>query len=179
LAEILEFDQQRRRLAAKRGFAAWTERFSESFDENTSLEDLSDSTLRTLIQGGEDSSMLLYEVIMGIMRLGRGAKFHDLESGAKLAVTDITLFLLDQVRFEAMRRLGWVESSPVFRVPIPDLIEHFTTVYSTMKNHTPELHSSHPRYREYREVFEGDRPVFVRKLLPDALESFRERDKGA
>ncbi len=179
MAEILEFDQQRRRLAAKRGFAAWTKRFSELFDENTSLEDLSDSTLGALIQGGEDSSMLLYEVIMGIMRLGRGAKFHDLESGEKLTVTDITLFLLDQARFEAMRRLGWVENSPVSRVPIPDLIEQFSTIYSAMKNYTPELHPSHPRYREYQEVFEGDRPVFVRKLLPDALESFRKRDEEA
>ena len=179
MAEILEFHQQRRRLAAKKGFAAWTKRFSESFDENTTLENLSDSTVRTLIQGGEDSSLLLYELIMGIKRLGRGAQFHDLESEAKLAVTDVTLFLLDQVRFEAMRRLGWVEPSPAFRIPIPDLIEDLSTVYATMKSQTPELHPSHPRYREYQEAFEGDRPVFVRRLLPDALESFREKDKGA
>jgi hypothetical protein len=179
LAEILDFEQQRRRLAARRGFAAWSRCFPDPFDEQTPVEALSDPTLRTLIQGGDDSSLLLYELIMGIMRLGKGAKFHDLESHVKLEIMDITLFLLDQLRFEVMRRLGWVEPSLFVGVPIFDLVEDFAGTYAPMKNHTPALLRSHPRFHEYLEVFEGDRSVFIRKLVPEALELFQEGNEGA
>jgi hypothetical protein len=179
MAVILELQHQRRRLAAKRGFEAWNKRFSESLDENTRLEDLDDRILRTLGQGGEGSMVLLNELIMGFMRLGRGARFSDLESPLKLTVMDISLFLLDQVRFEVMRRLGWVVDSPLFRIPILDLVQQFAGSYETMKNHTPDLAPSHPQYRAYQEVFEGDRPVFVRRLIPDAIEAFQETNEGA
>ena len=179
MAVILELQQHRKRLAAKRGFEAWTRRFSETFHERTSLEDLSDSIIRVLIQSGKDSSMPLYELIMGFMGLGKGAKFYDLERPSKLAVMDITLFLLDQLRFEAMRRLGWVEASPLSRLPLLELVERFSSTYSSMNNYAPALLRSHPRYREYREMFEADRPVFIRQLIPDALEAFQEKDEGA
>ena len=179
MAVILDLQQQRRHLLAKRGFETWTRRFSDSFDEETCLEDLSDTTLRTLIQSEEASSMLLYGLIMGFMGLGKGAKFFDLASRTRMEVMDTSLFLLDQLRFEVMRRLGWVEPSPVFHVPLLDLVERFSMVYSGMKNHTPELLKSHPRYREYREAFEGDRAVFVRRLIPDAIEAFQEEEEGA
>jgi len=179
MAVILELQQQRRRLEAKRGFEAWTRRFSESFAEETSLRDLRDDILRTLIQSEEDSSLLLYGLIMGFIGLGKGTKFYELESRVRLEVMDIALFLLDQSRFEVMRRLGWVESSPFCCVPLLDLVQHFSTVYSGMKNQSPQLLQSHPRYREYREVFKGDRSVFVRKLIPDAIQAFQEEEEGA
>jgi hypothetical protein len=179
MAVILELQQQRRRLAAKRGFEAWTRRFSESFAEETCLKHLRDDILRTLIQSEEDSSLLLYGLIMGFMRLGKGAQFYELESRVRLEVIDTALFLLDESRFEVMRRLGWVESSPVCCVPLLDLVLHFSTVYSGMKNQSPQLLQSHPRYREYQEVFEGDRSVFVRKLIPDAIQAFQEEEEGA
>jgi hypothetical protein len=179
MAVILEFQQERRRLTAKRGFAGWTKHFSDSFNEHTCLADLSDTMLRTLSQSGESSSMLINDLVIRLMGYGKGARFHDLERQARLTVMDVSLFLLDQIRFEVMRRLGWVENSLVFRLPILDLVERFPSVYSSIKNQTPGLLRSHPRYHEYQEVFEGDRSVFVRRLIPDALEAFQEEDKGA
>jgi hypothetical protein len=179
MAVILELQEQRRRLAAKRGFDSWTRRFSESLDEKTCLKDLNDGILRTLIQSEEDSSLLLYGLIMGFLGLGKGANFYDLESRPRLEVIDTALFLLDQLRFEVMRRLDWVESSPVCCVPLLDLVQQFSTVYSGMKNQAPELLHSHPRYPEYVEAFEGDRSVFVRKLIPDAIQAFQEDEEGA
>lgn len=179
MAEILDLQEQRRRLNAKRGFAAWSRRFAEAFDENTSVKTLSDPTLRRLIQGGDDSSILLHELIMGIMRLEKGATFHDLESQLKLEVMDIAFFLLDQLRFEVMRRLSWVEASPFFDIPILTLVEGFADIYAPERNHTPELLPSHPRFQEYLEAFVSDRSVFVRKLVPEALEVFQEGYAGA
>lgn len=179
MAEILDMQQERRRLAASRGFAAWSRRFAVSFDQNTCLEDFPDTVLRALIQGGDDSCLLLYELIMGVMKLGKGARFNDLKSPLKLEVMDITLFLLDQLRFEVMKRLNWVEPTPFAAVPVVQLIENFTTTYAEIKNHTPELAVDHPRYREYQEAFEADRAMFVRRLVPEALELFEEEPEGA
>jgi hypothetical protein len=179
MAVILELEQRRRRLAAKRGFDAWTRRFSESFDESTCLKDLNDETLRTLIQSEEASSLLLYGLIMGFSGLGKGANFYDLESRPRLEVMDTALFLLDQLRFEVMRRLDWLESSPFSSVPLLDLVQQFSSVYSRMKNQSPELLSSHPRYPEYVKAFEGDRSVFIRKLIPEAIQAFQEEEEGA
>jgi hypothetical protein len=179
VAVILELHQERRRITARRGFAGWARRFSDSFNEHTSLADLSDTVLRTLSQTGEGSSLLIQDLVIRLMGLGSGARFQDLERQARMMVMDISLFLLDQFRFEVMRRLGWVENSPVFRLPILDLVERFPAVYSSMKDHTPALLHYHPRYHEYLRAFEGDRSVIVRRLIPDALEVFQEEDKGA
>ena len=179
MAEILDMQDQRRRLAANRGFAVWSKRFSASFDEHTTLEDLSDSALRILIQGGDDASLLLYELVMGVMKLGKGARFYDLEFPVKMEVMDLTLFLLDQLRFEVMRRLNWVEPTAFAAIPLVRLVDGFAATYAEMKNNTPRLLREHPRYPEYEEAFEADRAVFVRKLLPEALEQFEEEPEGA
>jgi hypothetical protein len=179
MALILELQRERRRLTAKRGFAGWAKRFPDSLNEHTCLADLSDPMLRTLSQSGEGSSMLIHDLVIRLMGLGKGVEFYDLERQARLMVMDASLFLLDQMRFEIMRRLGWVENSPVFRLPILDLVERFPAVYSTIKDHTPALLRSHPLYQEYQQAFEGDRAVFVRRLIPDALQAFQEEDNGA
>jgi len=177
VGKILEFEEQRRRLAAKRAFQSWTRRFSEFYDGDTTLRDLSDATIMNLIRGGKDSSMPLYDFTMGVMGLGVGQRFHFLESSVKIAVMDIALFLLDQIRFEAMHRLGWVEDFHTFHVPMVDLVSSFTERYSQVRHHSPPLSGSHPRYTEYLQTFEADRGAFVRKLIPEAIQVF-EKERG-
>jgi hypothetical protein len=177
VAKILEMKGKRQYLTAKRGFEGWNRRFPESFDENTCLLDLSDVTLAKLIQPGEDASMAIYEFIMGVQRLGTGTRFHFLENLDKMALMDITLFFLDQLRFEAMRRLGWVEESPTCRLPLVDLVVEFPTRFSTDRHRTPSLSPTHPRYEQYQQTFEGDRAAFIRRLIPEALEIFKEKIK--
>ena len=95
MARVLDMNEGKRRLAAKKGFDPWSRRFRTSLDEDTSIRQLDDSVIRYLVQGGEDSAMALYELIMGIRGLGPGTRFHYLDSASKMSVTDITLFLLD------------------------------------------------------------------------------------
>ena len=175
MAKILDMKEKRQSLTAKRGFEKWSRRFAESFDENTRLMDLDDITLAKLIQPGEESSMAIYEFIMGVRGLGAGARFYFLENLDKMAVMDITLFFLDQLRFEAMRRLGWVEDFPNSRVPMVDLVAEFADRFSADKHRTPELSSTHPRYEEYRQTFAGDRAAFIRRLIPELLEIYQEK----
>ncbi|MCK8601049.1 hypothetical protein [Desulfoferrobacter suflitae] len=179
MAKILDMKEMRQQLTAKRGFEEWTRRFAQTFDENTRLMDLDDATLAKLIQPGEESSMAIYEFIMGVKGLGTGTRFHFLENLDKMAIMDITLFFLDQLRFEAMRRLGWVEGTPNSSVPMVDLVAQFADRFSADKHRTPTLSSSHPRYKEYLQTFEGDRPSFIRRLIPEMLEIYKENPEEA
>jgi hypothetical protein len=178
VAKILDMEEKRQYLTAKRGFEGWSRRFAEAFDQNTRLEDLSDATLAQLIQPGEESSMAINEFIMGVQGLGPGARFHFLENLDKMALMDIILFLLDQLRFEAMRRLGWVVASPTSKIRLVDLVAEFPTRFSRDKHCTPPLSPDHPQYHQYQKTFEGDRAAFIRRLIPEALEVFRKKVEG-
>ena len=178
MAEIVNLANRRRRLAARRGFRNWEARFSRVYDENTCMQDLSHETLRMLIDGGEESNDLLCELIMGIKDLGAGLRFHFLEGSEKIGIVDISVFLLDQLRFEAMRRLGWIDDYPGCNIPVVDLVVGYGVKYSGAAIETPSLSPDHSRYGEYRRTFAGDRGVFVRRLIPEAIEAFRDEDEG-
>jgi hypothetical protein len=172
VAAIVNLSEQRRHMAAKRGFQSWEHRFGGVHDAQTRLGDLSDASLKELIRGGAEGSMPLYDCIMGILGLGLGPRFYYMENKERLFVMDIALFLLDQLRFQAMRRLAWVDDSPLFHIPIVDLILDFSSKYVSMQHWTPTMASSHPMYVDYMETFETDRGSFVRRLIPQALEEF-------
>ena len=177
MGKVLEMEEQKRHLTAKRGYESWKRRFSETFDPNAAPVDLSDAVLAALIEGSEESSMALYELIMGFLGLGKGPRFYSLEAADIITVTDITLFLLDQLRFESMRRLQWIDDWPTVHIPLLDLVEQFSTRYSPVRHQTPRLSTEHPRFAEYQEAFEGDRDLFIRRLIPDAIKCFEEKKK--
>ncbi|MFZ2445021.1 MAG: hypothetical protein WAW37_01565 [Syntrophobacteraceae bacterium] len=172
MAKILDLNERKRHLAAKKGFEPWARRFGTHFEDDTSIRDLDSSIVRYLIRGGEDSAMALYEIIMGIMGLGAGPRFHYLESNNKMGVTDVTLFLLDLLRFEAMYRLGWLVDYPFLNVPLLDLVQNFRGQFSAARHQSPALSPAHPKYTQYLAEFEGDRNTFVRKMIPEAIQVF-------
>ena len=112
MGRLLYISECKRRIAAKKGFSPWGRRFGISLDDNTSIRRLDNPVIKYLVRGNEDSSSALYELIMGMKGLGLAPRFHYLDSESKMNVTDITLFLLDLVRFEAMHRLGWLDDTP-------------------------------------------------------------------
>ena len=119
--------------------------------------------------------MLLYEFIMGIRGLGGGPRFHHLENNDKMAVVDVTLFLLDQLRFQAMRRLGWVDDFPTFHIPLVELVDGATTRFSSLRGRVPQLSSGHPLHAEYKDAFEGDKSSVIRKLIPASIVAFQDK----
>lgn len=179
MATILDLNERKRHLTARKGLEPWSRRFGNSFGDDTSVRDLDSSIIRYLIRGEAESTMALYELIMGMMGLGAGPRFHFIENQEKMGVTDITLFLLDLIRFEAMHRLGWLDEYPLLSVPLVDLVTDFRTKYSAGRHLSPALSSAHPRYSEYIAQFEGDRNSFVRKLIPEALQLFSNRADDA
>jgi hypothetical protein len=172
MVKILDMFEQKRHLGAKKGFGPWSNRFRIRFDDRTSIHQLDNSVLKYLIRGDGDSSDALYDLIMGITGLGPGHRFQYLESAMRMVVTDMTLFLLDLLRFEAMYRLGWLDDYPLLSRPIVDLVQGFEKESAAAKQQCPSLAPAHPSYALYLSQFESDRNSFVRRLIPDAIQKF-------
>jgi hypothetical protein len=175
VSEIVDFLAKRREMAARRGFRNWVSRFSEPFDEHTRFRDVSEKTLGALINGGEVSTQPVYDLVMGFLGLGAGYKFDELEVPDKMEVMDMVIFLLDQFRFEAMRRLGWVEDDPAFDMSLVEAIEQYSTSLAAGRHRTPELSATHPSYEEYCRAFGNDRYAAVRRLIPEAIAIYEQK----
>ena len=175
MTKIVDLKTYRVKAVEQRGFGPWKKRFGESFDAQTGLADLSDQTLFFLAQPGEPSSVAYYEVIMGVLNLGPAAKFHYLDNREQMLVVDLHLFLADQVRFEMMRRLGWVRGFEGLNYGIIELIQKFEMLKDNFRLNPPELVESRPDFGEYAPLTAGDKEVFIRRLLNQALDAFKKR----
>jgi hypothetical protein len=175
MKKIVDLQTYRLKALEQRGFGPWRKRFAESFDSKTRLADLSDQTLYFLAQPGEPSAIAYYEVIMGILNLGPAAKFHYLASADQMRVVDLHLFLSDQVRFEMMRRLGWIEDFEGLKYSILELIQKFDEIKELCRLNPPVLSTLTPEFAAYSRLTFGDKEVFIRRMLNQALDAFKER----
>ena len=175
MEKIVDIQAYRAKTFKERVFGPWQKRFNESFAIDIRLSELSDKTLYFLAQPGENSSDGYYELIMGILDLGRAAKFNYLSNREQMRIVDIHLFLADQVRFEIMRRLNWLAYLPCKTQGLVHMVQNFDTVKAACKATPPELAASHPDYDAYHRLAPGDKEVFIRRMLRDALETFKER----
>jgi len=175
--KIVDLQHYRIQMIEQRAFGPWQKRFGESYNAKTCLGDLSDETLYFLAQPGENCSIAFYEAIMGVLALGPAAKFAYLPSEEQMRVVDIHLFLADQLRFEMMRRLTWLDTLSCQKTSIVDMIQDFDAVKTKCGIHPPKLAPSHPGYTSYQNLADRDKEVFIRQLLREALEEFPKRFK--
>jgi hypothetical protein len=175
MADIVNLKSYRTKAVQKRGLAPWEKRFGETFKEHTCFPDLSEKTIYALAVPGEGSNTAFYELIMGILNIGKPAKFYYLEKDEQLRVVDIHLFLADQVRFEMMRRLQWLNSNPCDTYALLDMVQDFDRLRELCRSAPPQLSPLHPEFKIYNALTEGDKESFVRRLLPKALEAFKLR----
>ena len=110
MAEIIDLERFRSKIAADQGFRSWLARFQEQFGPDTRLQDLSPSTLLYLGTPGEENLFVFFDLVMGAQGLGGSVRFRldDLDNDIKMKIMDTAFALVDLVRFEVMRRLGWV-----------------------------------------------------------------------
>lgn len=175
MTKVVNLHNYRLRVLEKRGFGPWQKRFSESYDSQSRPSDLSDQTLYYLSQPGESSSNAYYELIMGILDLGSAAGFHYLDNREQMRVVDIHLFLADQLRFEMMQRLDWLLSYGGSKYSLLKMVQDFDTVKIICRQNPPDLARSNPNYSEYTQLTDGDKEVFIRRLLQEALDEFKEK----
>ncbi len=175
MTKVVDLQQYRKQAIEQRGFGPWQKRFAEAFDSQTRLEDLSDATLYFLAQPGELSSVAYYEVIMGVLDLGTASKFHYLDNRNQMMVVDLHLFLADQVRFELMRRLKWITEFEGLKYSILEMIQKFEGIKENCRTNPPQLSAANSGYAEYIGLTPGDKEVFIRRMLQQALDAFKEK----
>ncbi|MEJ5365554.1 MAG: hypothetical protein WHS86_10655 [Desulfosoma sp.] len=178
MGEVIALDEKRRRLRARRAFHLWEKRFGRLFDENTSVHDLPDEVLAVLVQPGDVCTRLVQSLVVKVMTGEDAADLEGLSPPQKIRAIDLTLLMVDQIRFECMRRLGWVEPDPRTQWPIVDLLIRYVDGDAPGTQQTPGLLPSHPLYAQYEKAFAGDQAAFVRKLIPRAIEEFMNRRKS-
>lgn len=172
MTTIIHLKRYKEDVAARRGFARWEKRFHERFSANTMLADLSDETLSVLIKPGQESQNLFYDLIMGAFNYGHRARFYYMDSQAKMKVLDASLFVLDQVRFECMRRLGWITHFPGEVHSILRLVLNCSEIRSSFTPRFPDVTQNNPNYSEYLNTYPDDRETFVRRQISRAVETF-------
>ena len=174
MPRVIDLEEGRLLMAVKRGFRNWVSRFGENFDVQTRLCDVSFKTLSYLAQGKEKGTFYLYDLIMSLQKMGSGFEFNDLNPKQKMAVIDRYLLLLDLIRFECMKRLGWLESYPGEEFALVDLVTHFEEWAPGLQAKIPLLSRSHSGYEAYCAMNTFDREAYVRKLIPRALKEIQD-----
>jgi hypothetical protein len=169
MPRIIDMEEGRRLLAAKRGFRNWASRFQEDLGLDTRLADLSLETLSCLAQGKDKGAFYLYDLIMNLKNLGSGFEFHELDPKNKMGVMDLHLFLLDRVRFECMKRLGWLDSYPGEDLSLVELVLQFDSLAPGLQAKIPLLSQDHPDYPRFSGANALDKEGVIRRLIPKLM----------
>jgi len=174
MTDVVDLAKARLEMKVRRGYLNWVSQFSEEFDASTRISDLSTETLTFLAMGRERNSFYLYDLIMNLQGQGSGFEFHELGTRDKMLVTDHYLFLLDRIRFEYMKRLGWLESYPGEEFPLADLIIHFNRLLPGLQTKVPILDRDHPAYTRFCNMNQFEKEELIRKLLLEALKELQD-----
>ncbi|MDA8140551.1 MAG: hypothetical protein M0036_18050 [Desulfobacteraceae bacterium] len=178
MAQIVRLTEYRQRNRAQAGFKLWRRTFDHDFDATMRLNDLSPEVLCRLAEPAEASTRFFYSLILGFLGYGENAVFELLENTTRILVVDIHLFLADQVRFEMMRRMGWLSRFSATQYHLLDMVLEFEHVRALCHQDPPQLSATHPGYEEYKGLIRQDQQVFIRRLLPACLEEFKREFLG-
>lgn len=175
MSKVVDLQAYRAKSVEQRSFRLWCERFGEPYGIQTKLADLSDRTLYFLALPGEQTAVAFYELIMGILGLGEAPRFYYLPNTDQMMIVDIHLFVADQVRLEMMRRLGWLASFASEKYTLFEIVQAFEKIKAQCREKPPELSEAQPDFDLYKTLMHGDKEVFLRRKLREALEAFRAR----
>jgi len=174
MAEIVQLSEYRRKSIVKAGYRLWHSCFKQRFDARTRLNDLSPEVLGRLSEPLESNTNLYYSLILGFLGYDETVFVNNLDNATQLKLIDIHLFLSDQIRFEMMRRLGWLSRFCATQYPLVEMVVQFDYFLELCLQDPPTLAPSHPEYEKYRKLIRQDQQVFIRRLLPLVLEEFKK-----
>lgn len=174
MAVVIHLSDVRRQCAVRDGFAAWSRHFGRTFGDETGLRDLEPRVLKRLASPGEDATHLINALIIGFIGRGDGTAFETLDLQDRSRIVDLQLFMADQIHFEMMTRLGWLAGYGGRDDGLYAMIRQADACRLHYQKHPPCLSPSFPSYGEYAALIERDKQVFIRRLIPAALQAFGE-----
>ncbi|MBW2129263.1 MAG: hypothetical protein JRH13_07845 [Deltaproteobacteria bacterium] len=175
MTEVVEIASARLELAVKRGYRNWKTRFKEAFGRETRFAHLSDPTLAVLARGKDEGTFYLFDLIMSLEHLGSGFEFGELDPRRKIAVMDRYLFLLDRLRYEYMKRKGWLAEYPGEEFSLVELLLSYERLAPRLQAETPILSKDHPAYEGFSKMSAFEREEFIRRLIPEALRELEDQ----
>jgi hypothetical protein len=175
MADVIDFKAFLEKRRGQRALQKWFQRFGHVLETTTRIRDLSDEILLTLAEGGAEGNDVIDELIMDSWGMPRN-DMRDLDPPLRMSLLDLSLFLIDQLRFECMLRIGWIEPFPAREVPFAELIRSNELAWKRLRK-TPELKRDHPHYYHFRAMLKLDKETFLRRQIPAVLEQFRRRLK--
>lgn len=176
MSQVVQISEVRLKRLVKKAFKNWFFAFKETCDETTRLNNLSYETIKKLAVCRDDMSFYIYDLIMNLLGLGSGMKVYELYGPIRLKILDIYLFILDRIRFEGMKRLGWIDSYPGEDIPIVELVLRYEELRSEMERIAPTLSKDHQAYEQYSSASEYDREGIVRRLIPQMIKDFERKE---
>ncbi|MBT3256634.1 MAG: hypothetical protein HN366_09295 [Deltaproteobacteria bacterium] len=174
MTQVISLKKGKTRILAKKAFRNWKSRFKEDFSPETCLTHVSLETLSFLAQGKDKGTFYLYDLIMGLHHLGSGFEFNELSPRNKMRVIDQYLFLLDRIRFEGMRRLGWVTHYPGEEIPMVEMITRFETLAPNLQGQIPMMDRNFAGSKEFFSVTTFEKEGVVRKLIPRLIKELQQ-----
>ena len=175
MPDIIPLDDYRQQCLIRAGYRRLQGRFGQTFKAQTRLSDLTPEMLCMLSEPGGEAITDLYALILGFLGYRAQMVFDELPGKVQMRVVDIHLFLSDQIRFEMMHRMGWLERFIGNLFALFDMVRDFDRIKRDCGRHAPVLAKHHPEYDAYRSLFELDQHVFMRRLFPEALSTFKDR----
>jgi len=112
MTEVIELERAKLDMAVRRGYRNWKSQFQRISVRTPPFRHLHQNPLPCLLTAKTRAPFYLFDLVMNLRSLGSGFEFTELDPKEKMAVMDQYLFLLDRIRFEFMKRLGWLEAYP-------------------------------------------------------------------
>ncbi len=175
MGALVDLDVVRARRMADKAFSHWPRRVGyrpEPTDRPTHLPDM---VVGALAELDTPATLALYDLVLESRGWGPGERFPYLEPNEKLEALDAFLFLADQLRFEMMRRLEWVENTLGEQFSLMELAGDPMGCQYEQAHLVPTLSKRCHRYRELERQARIEPGAAVRSLIPEALHTFRHR----
>jgi hypothetical protein len=173
VAEIIDLEERKRSMGAARLLVEWARALGFSIGPQCSLMELPDKLLWLLAKADPRGQSELEDLIVRVRR-GKKKTSAVLGPRERMEILDVTLFLLDQIRFECMTRLGWIEPLETRQIPLAEILSRPVERLKELKQ-TPKLRQDNPSFHRFQALPLLEKETFIRKQIPQALEIFRRR----
>jgi hypothetical protein len=161
----------------RRSFTPWQKRFGEKLDFFSGLSDLSDKLLFLLAKQDLESTKALRELVMAVLEKGPITKFIFLSAQEQWAVNKVVVFLQEQIYFEIMVRLGWIEDYACRRYGLVSLVENYDKQNEACGRAMPVLSQTDPEFPEYIKFPPELQKKYLESRSLKAYESFEKKLK--
>jgi|GEM_PF-425277 len=180
MGKVISLLSHKYQKAAEKGFQEWRRLFEPvaDFDRHTRWADLPSEVVAFLCEENPDSRYSFYDLIMRSQGLGTGYDFERQPYQRLTLLMNAYFFIMDQARFECMRRLGWLERIPREEQSILEVIMESENYDYPALLETPEPTPAHPAYAEYLESRDLERSALIRRSFPEAIRRFKAELEG-